>query len=106
MRSTSKNQSHNVPRLASFFGMGLMMIIASPVCAACHTEPGPGCYYRGGQCLDRVVCTPDYPAFGAGPPVDSSVFSRAARTPYGPDLEAIKRMQLMDEQIRQMRGDR
>jgi hypothetical protein len=89
-----------VAHLASFFGMGLMMIIASPVCAACHTEPGPGCYYRGGQCLERVVCTPDYSAFGG---VDTSIYQNLPRQ-YGPDLEAIKRMQLMDEQIRQMRG--
>jgi hypothetical protein len=88
---------------AIFFGTALMMIIAIPAHAGCRSVPGPGCYYRGGQCLYQVQCEPDSGQLRGGPPVDFSIFSGAARTPFGPDLESIARMQLMQQQMRENR---
>jgi hypothetical protein len=87
---------------AVFFGIAVMMIIAIPAHAGCRSVPGPGCYYRGGQCLYQMQCEPD-PGQLRG--VDPSIPLQAGRPsgPFGPDLEGIMRMQLMQQQ---MRGNR
>jgi hypothetical protein len=53
----------------------LITFMSLPALAECRTEPGPGCYYAGGQCLYRVVCEPD--RYGSVQGIDPAAIARS-----------------------------